>query len=367
MSALFEVTGWGTIVLAWLLAVVVMTLVVRSWARLAQPGLRSVLLRVVALLLVTFSLALAIGTAANRAGLWFVSWRDLGSVLGGPDPAAVRALGADPRVAATTDLGPWGPASAPVVASAAPTPDATTVLQAYTVTGPTSGHTGMVYAWTAPGEPREGRPAVQVFHGYPVSAQSAFANLALAEYVGRALPGAVVIVPDWSPGEVDTECVDGPAAQMETWLTTDVPAWAVATFGVKPERESWAALGYSAGGWCASMAAVRHPQTYAAAISLGGYTRPLFSSHYEPTPPVGGAYDLPRLVAATPPAVALLTQFSEKDHYAGPTTADFLAAVKPPLSVTEWATPDAGHRVGAWKPMIPDALTWLRQTSPGFA
>ncbi|WP_040156326.1 alpha/beta hydrolase [Mobilicoccus massiliensis] len=367
MTEAFEITGAGTLLVACLLALGALVGVTRLWPRLATPGAKSVVGRVVAQLLVTVVLVAAVGVAVNRGGLWFVSWRDLGSVLLGPGDAAMTEHGAAPGSAAATDVGPWGPANANVAPSAAPTTDPHTGLTTYTVSGPASGHTGKVHVWTPPAGTAAPRRVLEVFHGYPVSAQSAFANLRLGDWAAQGLRDTVIVIPDWSPVEFDTECVDGPAGKMETWLTTDVPAWAVRTLGAAPDRGSWATLGYSAGGYCASMAAMRHPQTYAAGISLGGYTRPVFSAHYTPFPPEGTPYDLPRLARTDPPPVALLTQYSHRDTYAAPSSADLVAAARAPFSVTAWETPDTGHRVGAWKPLIPHAFAWLKKTAPGFA
>ncbi|GMA41539.1 hypothetical protein GCM10025883_35840 [Mobilicoccus caccae] len=365
---MFEITGVGTILLAWVLALTCIVVVTRTWGRLARPGVGAVMSRVLAQVLVTVMIVLAVATTVNRSGLWFVSWRDLASVVTGPTGGEMREHGARAAAAAGADLGEWGPGDAQVVASPAPVPDTTTRLSTYTVTGPASGYTGTVHVWAPAADeaPADGRPVLQVFHGYPVSAQSAFANLGLDD-VHRTLPGAILLIPDWSPGELDTECTDGPAGKMETWLTTDVPAWAVDTLGARADRGSWATFGYSAGGWCAAMTAMRHPQTYSAAVSLGGYSRPLFSPRYRPFPAEGGAYDLPLLARTDPPSVALLAQYSDKDAVSAPSTRELIDATREPLSVTHWATPDAGHRVGAWKPLVPQTLEWLGRTAPGFA
>lgn len=365
MSGVFGVTGIGTTLLAWALALAAVAAVTRSWAHLGRPGVGNVVRRVVAQLLVTVLLALAVGITVNREGLWFVSWRDVQSVFTGPPAGEVTQHGATPRQAPTSTPPAWGAAGAAVVASPPPSLDARTGLRVYRVTGRASGYTGTVYAWLPPtGTPRS---ALQVFHGYPVSAQSAFANLGLAGHGHDVLRRTVVLIPDWSPHELDTECVDGPAVKMETWLTTDVPAWAVQTFGVRPDRDAWAALGYSAGGWCAAMAAMRHPDTYAAGVSMGGYMRPVFSASYRPVAPAGGEYDLPLLARRTPPAVSLLVQYSDHDTLVAPSSKELVAAARPPLSVTQWSTPDSGHRVGAWKPLLPRALRWLDQTVPDYA
>ena len=361
MSGLFGITGTGTTLLAWALAIAGIAAVTRTWPRLARPGLRRVLTRVLAQLLVAVLLVLAVAVTVNRQGLWFVSWRDLLSVATGPPPGEMSVHGAPLRRSPAGDPPAWGAAGTAVPTSSEPTLDPHTGLQVYRVAGAASGYTGTVYV--APAPSGTARSALQVFHGYPVSAQSAYANLGLGDHGHDALRDTVVLIPDWSPRELDTECVDGPAVRMETWLTTDVPAWAAHTFGVRPERAAWRTLGYSAGGWCAAMAVMRHPDTYAAGVSLGGYMRPEFSAGYRPVTPEGGPYDLPLLARRSPPEVALLVQYSEHDALVAPTSSELGAAARAPLSVTRLSTPDSGHRVGAWKPLIPEALTWLQEAT----
>lgn len=365
---LFEIAGLGTVVVAWVVAVLVVGAVLRWWAVLGRPGVATVLARLAAMLLVLVTVVAAVGVSVNRAGLWFVSWRDLGSVVTGPNPGDLIQHGADPRAAVGSNVGPWGATGVTASTVGAPTADSHTPLRTYRVAGTASRYTGVVHVWQAPGEPGpHGRPVIELFHGYPVSPQSGFANLDLQTHVGAHVPGALVLVPDWSPGEIDTECVDGPDLRMETWLTRDVPAWAVATLGATSDRGSWATLGYSAGGWCATAMALRHPQTYAAGISLGGAARPEFAGPYAPVETHGGEYDLPALMARRPAPVALLVQYSDLDAYAAPSNDALIAGTRSPLSVTRWSTPDSGHRVGAWAPMVPEALTWLRRTAPAFA
>ncbi|MER6384187.1 alpha/beta hydrolase-fold protein [Streptomyces sp. NPDC001250] len=67
----------------------------------------------------------------------------------------------------------------------------------------------------------------------------------------------------------------------ETYLAVDVPAQLVAHYQVSNAPRSWAAMGYSTGGFCAANVAFHHPARYAAAAALSG------SSAQSPTPPPG--------------------------------------------------------------------------------
>ena len=118
--------------------------------------------------------------------------------------------------------------------------------------------------------------------------------------------------------------------QVETWLTRDVPDWVGQHFRVIPNRNAWATIGYSAGGFVAAMATVLHPAQYGAGIVLGGYFRPEFGPFYEPftaTSPLGRYYDLPRVAAHRPPPVSLWVETSHAD----------------PLSYTSSASVPARH------------------------
>jgi pimeloyl-ACP methyl ester carboxylesterase len=157
---------------------------------------------------------------------------------------------------------------------------------------------------------------------------------------------------------------------LETWLTQDVPNWLAAHFRVRTQRESWATMGFSTGGWCAAMATMLHPAQYGAAVVLGGYFRPSFSPTYEaypPTSPLARRYDLVSLASHSPPPVALWLETSHADPLSYGTTAKLLRAVHSPLSVHAVVLQHAGHRVSLWRPLVPKALAWLGSQLPGFA
>ena len=92
----------------------------------------------------------------------------------------------------------------------------------------------------------------------------------------RMRPVLVVSPQVQFPAGVDTECVNGSAGtpQVETWLAQDVPDFVTHTFRVKTDRGSWAAIGLSAGGWCAAMVTMLHPAQYSAAIVMGRLLSP---------------------------------------------------------------------------------------------
>ncbi|MDO5711654.1 MAG: alpha/beta hydrolase-fold protein, partial [Micrococcales bacterium] len=147
------------------------------------------------------------------------------------------------------------------------------------------------------------------------------------------------------------------------------PRWVYDNLRAAPGRTSWAAFGYSAGGWCANMAAMLHPSVYATTISLGGYWRPAFDHPFIPFKPGSASwqhYDLVDLVHRKPPAVAAWTLCGRQDRLAYPTTQRVTREAKQPFSITTTILPKGGHNTDLWIPHIPDALAWLGKTSSGF-
>ena len=72
----------------------------------------------------------------------------------------------------------------------------------------------------------------------------------------------------------DTECVDSPVGNAETYLTVDVPTAVQQRFGTTPPGRSWALAGLSEGGACAIMLALRHPDLFSTFGDFGGLSGP---------------------------------------------------------------------------------------------
>ncbi len=187
----------------------------------------------------------------------------------------------------------------------------------------------------------------------------------------RALAAPIVVIPELEPGGQDTECIFGPggAGQVETWLARDVPAFVKDHLRAIPQRAAWAWIGFSAGAWCGAMLTMRHPDTFGAAIMLGGYYEPWWQT--KPPWAIPSAtesqHDLINLAKTKPPAVALWVQTSKRDPESWPQTQKFLAAAKQPTLVTAVVDTSGGHTWSTWTPHITPALTWLGKTVPGFA
>lgn len=72
----------------------------------------------------------------------------------------------------------------------------------------------------------------------------------------------------------DSECVDGPKGNVDTYLSIDVPIWVRSHLhpAIGPQR--WAVGGLSEGGMCAINLALRHPQVYATFLDFSGEAHP---------------------------------------------------------------------------------------------
>ncbi len=340
------------------------------WARvLARGGL--------ALGLVASSL-LSAGAYLNAGNGWYSSWSEL---FGESDQAAVDVQGSQAKAAAAAKVagGGVGSVAKPSQLPALPSPGSR--KQEFTYRGSASGLTGkiLVYlpaSYVAAGGPQRDYPVIEALHGTPGSPSGWQTGLALNEQLDAAvsagkLAETIVVMPQVNiPASKDWECVNGPgsAPQLETWLAKDVPAFIVEHLRVRTERAAWAAMGYSAGAWCAGMAGVLHPDVFGGVVMLSGYFSPDFAD--APPWPAGSApakrYDLAAAVAASPPPLAMWVQTGKQSPYWKGTQA-FLAAAKPPLSVTTVVGNDTGHRWDVWKANLPGGLAWLGANVPGFA
>lgn len=72
----------------------------------------------------------------------------------------------------------------------------------------------------------------------------------------------------------DTECVDGPRGNAETYLTVDVPRAVEHRFHTATDPARWAIVGFSEGGTCALTLALAHPDEFRVFVDIAGDVRP---------------------------------------------------------------------------------------------
>ncbi len=322
---------------------------------------------------------LLVGVVLNNQNGWYANWGDL---IGSSSPKVQQDKGGT-SAAKALEAKPAGPGlQAPAAASLPPLPAPGQRVQTFQFTGAHSGLSGRVVVslpagYQDPANAARTYPVIEAFHGFPGSPEVWIHGVNLVPSIDamsgqHVMSDAIVVAPqiEFPPG-TDTECVNGGkgAPQVETWLATDVPDQMASVLRVGRDRASWAAIGFSSGGWCAAMAVMLHPDVFGVGIVLGGYTSPEFGKSYVPFPAgdaAGNRYDLVALAKSAPPAVALWLQTSKRDSLSYTGSAALLKAAHPPLSIESRVDLNAGHRMSVWADVVPQALTWLGATAPGF-
>ena len=355
--------------------------VVAIWPRLTRRTPWHIAGRVGALALLNGLVLLTAASQLNAAYLFYSSWADLRTAYTGQVvQTSLHRGGREERAANIAVAGDAAPVSTDVPPLTRSVPRSG--LLSYTVHGPLSGLVGTVVVQIPPGYTSAANgtqtyPVLEVFQGYPGSAMAFPHDFATRQVIGRAVGSGqlrqpLLVSPQVEfPQGVDTEGVNGPrgSPQVETWLTRDVPDWVGQHFRVEGNRNAWATAGYSAGAWVAAMAAILHPAQYGAAVVMGGYFQPEFGPYYQPFAPGSrrsSHYDLVRRVTEEAPPLSLWIQTSHADKLSYSSSAALLRAVHDPTSVRAVVLRNAGHRMGVWTAVFPEALKWLGQNVQGF-
>lgn len=393
----FDLMGPGTAVTATVITAVVFALAVLRVPRARHPHLA----QVVALLLVSSLVLVTAALWINRATGTVSSWEFLAQ---GPGELSVQAQDGAPAQRGADGEDHDELAALEAAQSAPATSLQRDPLDDKALTGLRSTTHGQWITVTilAPGiatteamvhlpagylqHPQRRYPVIVALSGIPGGPSTFRRSFELGRDMDRAashgeLGEAIVVAPTPYPGTYDTECVDadpstdpatGPSSQgsdgqYETYLAEVVPDWVRTHLRTVEHPEAWASFGYSAGGWCANMLALRHPDLFASAISLAGYYQPLYASGQQWRPYDDPRYDLPALAAEEAPAVRLWFFYGADDPLPHPSLAQMQQAVRAPTSLTVASTPRGGHTASLWVEVTPAALRWLGSSSPGFA
>ena len=129
-------------------------------------------------------------------------------------------------------------------------------------------------------DPTPQLPVIMMLHGSPGDpanwTQGAMADQtadAFAAQHGGTAP--ILVTPDIGGStEGDTECVDGPRGNVETYLMTDVMDLMHEKFNAKSGPGSLAIVGLSTGATCSLVLSLRNPETIAAAGDYSGTEKP---------------------------------------------------------------------------------------------
>jgi enterochelin esterase-like enzyme len=90
----------------------------------------------------------------------------------------------------------------------------------------------------------------------------------------KGLAPIIAVVDFTGTKDIDTECVDSNQGSAETYLTKDVPAYLKQHYQVQNDPSAWAIGGYSAGGTCGPLIALRNPTIYQNFINISGDAMP---------------------------------------------------------------------------------------------
>lgn len=384
-----EPDSGALVALGWIVAVLAIVGSVILGVRLTRRSPLTFVLRLVAQVVTCALAVLAVAITLNAQNDWYADWADLGNdLVGGGLPAgtvqqagvAVRSFNtaqetatnrmAQDRYAAARRA---EQRSLHLVADPGQGGQEVTVH----IPGRGAGASGEVKVWlpqayTDPAQQSRTFPVVEAFQGAPSTDQTWFKVGHLGQTIGQLaaeheMSQAIVVSPEVTPGGVDTECVNGGGRyEMETWIAREIPQWIVHHFRASADRNGWATIGYSAGAWCAIMTATLHPQTYGAAIVLGGYFQPIFGS-WRPFKETPKKYNVLATAEHHPPAISVWLEISGEDGLSGPPSRQFVKDARAPMAVTSVTYPDAGHRFSVWMAACPHALLWLAHALPQFA
>ncbi|MCW2890202.1 MAG: hypothetical protein JWL58_7064 [Streptosporangiaceae bacterium] len=244
-----------------------------------------------------------------------------------------------------------------------------------TFTGQASGVRALVRVWLPPEYGHSAYanarfPVIELFPGYPGTPSTWFNALQAGQKLreamrrGQAKP-YILVAPTITvqPGR-DTECTDIPnGPRVATWLTKDIRQAMTENFRALPRAESWAAMGYSTGGYCAAKLTEQQPGMFRAGVSLAGYFAPT-SPDITRDPALAKANNANELLS-TRPAVSLLLAGTDQDANTAALITVMTKAMRPPTQIFKYIVPKGGHNVHVWQQMLPKAYEWISKQLVG--
>lgn len=209
-------------------------------------------------------------------------------------------------------------------------------------------------------------PAVVFLSGSPGVPTAWLHGLNLDDQIQHAkkvtkLSDFVAILPQFNViPHKDTGCMnipDGP--QVEDWLIKDVYQYSIGNLPI--ETSNWGITGYSTGGWCAAMLALKHPEIFKAAAPIAGYYRVQtpFKLSSQARKTLKSEYDLVSLSMAqvSPPDLYLITSTADASTYKE--TKWFYSKLLYQNHVEILTVQAGGHNFTTWRPLVQDVLNWF--------
>ncbi len=356
-----SLTGNWTLAIAISAAVAAVVAVVFCWDRVSrQPWLRWPA-RASMLIACQLTACLVVALFVNDQGLFYTSWSDLLGSGSGTSTSQVRA-GAYDRKLAKPDTVADGRKEGLVVP--VPIPDASD----------SRSHDALVYLppqYFDRAYANRAFPVFELITGYPGTPHGWIGPLDVQQIAdeeiaaGRAVPFVAVMPNSNYVPHHDGECINAVGGyQVETTLTVNLRRAMERDFRVSSDRSAWAVAGFSTGGFCALNIATRHPDMFAAAVSMSGYDRPYIDwttgALFGHSTAARDANDpLWRLTHLPAPNVALLLGNSRQDATSHVVATELAAAARPPTRVDLLTLPRGGHNFHVWVAMEPVVFDWL--------
>ncbi|MYW09710.1 esterase [Streptomyces sp. SID2563] len=363
-------TGKPLLILAIVVAVVLFTVTVWCWPRLARRSAPAVAGRVGMLLATQVAVFATVGLLANNSFLFYGSWADLfgrKQELGVVTDHAAGTLAAKNIVRVGTQR-PDVPGGA--------LPRMGGRIDKVVIAGKHSGIESSAYVYLPPEyfQPAFARrkfPAVVVLTGYPGTSENLIKGLRYPRTAhervkaGRAQPMVLVMLRPTVAPPRDTECVDikgGP--KTETFFAEDVPRAVSAGYRVGKRARNWGIIGNSTGGYCALKIGLHHPGRYAASAGLSAYYKaaedPTTGDLFHGDRAARHRADLLWTLDNRPqPDSSFLVTTSRHGEANYADTQKFVAKVKQPAQVSSIVLDSGGHNFNTWRREIPAALEWL--------
>ena len=175
-----------------------------------------------------------------------------------------------------------------------------------------------------------------------------------------ALQDFISVLPDYNiQAHVDTGCMNIPdGVQVEDWLAKDVYEYTIDNLPAK--RSNWAITGYSTGGWCSTMLALKHPEIFKAAAPIASYYKAdlNFVLSKDARKKLAEEYDLVNLSNARSKPLDLFLITSKGDSSSYSNTNWFYNKIGAGHNVELLTLSSGGHNFTTWKPIILDVLKW---------
>lgn len=363
-------TGKAVLILAIVLAVVLFTLTIWCWPRLARRSAPAVVGRVGMLLATQVAVFATVGLLANNSFLFYGSWADLfgrKQELGVVTDHAAGTLAAKNIVRVGTQRPDVPGGARPAVGGR---------IDKVVIAGRHSGIESSAYVYLPPeyfqeAFARRKFPAVVVLTGYPGTSENLIKGLRYPRTAldrvkaGRAQPMILVMLrPTLAPPR-DTECVDikgGP--KTETFFAQDLPRAISAEYRVGKRARNWGIIGNSTGGYCALKIGLHHPGRYTASAGLSAYYKaaedPTTGDLFHGDESARRRADLLWTLDNRPqPDSSFLVTSSRHGESNYADTRRFVAKVKQPAQVSSIVLDSGGHNFNTWRREIPAALEWL--------